>query len=113
MGDDSGPLSRRHRGWLILTPPSDTIDYDSAPDFRAQALAAVERGDRKLAVDLSNVRLIDSMGLGAFVAIRKRLGEQGLLRIFGASPQVRSFLALVRMNDLLPHYETEWEATWD
>ena len=96
--------------WWVVRPQGETIDYDTATAFRTEALAAVERGEWRVAVDLTRVRLIDSMGLGAFVAILKKLGPKGALRVFGATPELQNFFKLMRVNHLLPHFETEWEA---
>jgi N-acetylglucosaminyldiphosphoundecaprenol N-acetyl-beta-D-mannosaminyltransferase len=57
---------------------------------------------RKVTIDLSNVRFIDSTGLGLMVRARKLAGGYGAqLRFTGLQPAVRNVVRIAKMEDYL------------
>ena len=103
------PPAREVRGekvgtWWVISPAADTIDYDTADAFRRDVLASIEDGKRRIAVDMRNVRLVDSMGLGALVAIRRKLEANGEIRLFGLSVELTNFFAITKTQHLFPAY---------
>ena len=103
------PPAREVRGekvgtWWVIAPGADTIDYDTADAFRRDVLASIEDGKRRIAVDMRNVRLVDSMGLGALVAIRRKLEANGEIRLFGLSVELTNFFAITKTQHLFPAY---------
>ncbi len=108
MTPGSPSVPGHQRGaWRVIRPRRDTIDYDTALEFRSTLLAVIDGGVRYLAVDLSRVRLIDSTGLGAFVAALKKLDRKGEVRIFGASPHLKNFFTMMRMGEVLRAFDDE------
>lgn len=115
MSEGSGGVApyspgRKKGDWWVVRPRAETIDFDSAEDFRRGVVTALDLGERLIAVDLSGVRMVDSTGIGAFVAILKRLDRKGHLRLFGAQATVLSVLQTVKLGELLPHFVSEEEA---
>ncbi len=103
------PPARQVRGekvgtWWVIAPAADTIDYDTADAFRRDVLACIEDGKRRIAVDMRNVRLVDSMGLGALVAIRRKLEANGEIRLFGLTVDLTNFFAITKTQHLFPAY---------
>ncbi len=88
-----GPMRvqrRDERGWCILAVRG-VIDVASAPALR-QTLQEVQfGGDARVLVDLREVELIDSFGLGVLVGARKRAASHG------------GELAVVVTNDRVRH----------
>jgi anti-sigma B factor antagonist len=90
--------------WLVVRVDCPRIDASVAAKFRAELQRVTETGHRRLVIDLSQVRFLDSSGLGALVRTLKLLGKQGEIRIAGASPAVESMLRITRMDLLFALY---------
>lgn len=78
------------------------IDLYSAPEFKERTLSAIERGKKRLVVDLSGVTFIDSTALSVLVGALKRLrlldggltivaDDDNIRRIFEVTGLHRSF----------------------
>jgi anti-sigma B factor antagonist len=53
------------------------LDAATAPTLQAELADTVEEGWDRIVIDLTDVPFVDSSGLGALVAVRKRALEQG------------------------------------
>ena len=79
------------------------IDAHTVPQLRAVALAAVDDGMSDIELDVSELRFMDSTGIGLLVTLIRRIGPlKGTLALRGASPQVRR---LLDMTDLTSRIE--------
>jgi anti-sigma B factor antagonist len=79
--------------WLLLVVSGD-LDLGTADRLRAAAAAAGD--DRRLALDLSGIRFIDSSGLR--VLLELRTDDTAPVLVDPSSP-VRDLLALTMMTD--------------
>lgn len=90
-------------GRLCIGPDTET--------FRDTIMGLLDRGERKILIDLSRVPLLDSSGIGALVrsynAIRQAGGKCKLL---SPSKFVRRTLEVVRLDTLFEIYEDEQTA---
>ena len=102
-------IQERRLGSVVVIHPQVTqLNAPVAPEFRKQAGAIVERGDRNLVLDLSGVEFIDSTALGAIVAILKLVDPVGHLALCCASETVRAMLEVTRMTRIFPlHADVE------
>jgi anti-sigma B factor antagonist len=73
------------------------------------AAAAAQNATLPVILDLSNVRFVPSMGLGALVMLMRSLKQQGhRFLLVGLQPDVRTTLAVTRLDKLLeihPRFE--------
>lgn len=60
--------------WAVLSVTGE-IDLYTSPQLRDALTTAVDSGSRKLAVDLREVRFMDSMGLGVLIGARRKIAE--------------------------------------
>jgi anti-sigma B factor antagonist len=87
------------------------LDLTSARTFRAAVTQAIDNGTTKLVVDLSRATFIDSSGLGALLgAYRSAHDAHGELRLAAPLPQVHDILTLMRLDRVLPPYDTTDQA---
>ncbi len=91
---------------LLIRPRQRRLDAAIAPEFRDEVVRLVDGGARRLVIDLSEVDFLDSSGLGALVAILKRLGTAGALEITGLNRPVRKVFELTRMVEVFTIRET-------
>jgi anti-sigma B factor antagonist len=95
---------------LIVEPKVVRLDAQQAIGFKESLLRLIEGGDRQLILDLNTVEFMDSSGLGAVVAVLKRLGFHGVLVICSAHVAVSELFRLTRMDKVIQLVGTRAEA---
>ena len=86
------------------------LSADIAERFKEDMIGYVNKGYPVIVLDLSQVKFIDSSGLGALIATRKALRQDGELALCGANENVTSMFRLTRMNKLFRMYNSAEEA---
>ena len=81
------------------------IAADVAARFKQALIGYVEKGHRKLVLDLSDVTFIDSSGLGALIGSLKAIGNDGELALCCARETVASMFKLTRMNKVFRMFD--------
>jgi anti-sigma B factor antagonist len=75
------------------------LNASSATAFRDQIRSALQPQHTRLDLEFSDLRFLDSSGLGALIALHKTMvGRQGHVRIVNAQPHVQQVLELTRMH---------------
>jgi anti-sigma B factor antagonist len=78
------------------------LDAVSVPDLRPVLDDLINKGHKKIVVDLAGLRLIDSSGVGAIVYLFRRLrGVGGTLVVRGATDQPLAILRLLKLDQIL------------
>ncbi|MGF1730030.1 STAS domain-containing protein [Photobacterium kasasachensis] len=87
----------------------ERFDAKLAPVFRKEVEQMLDKIEPNLVLDLSNVRFMDSSGLGAVMSIYKMLKGK---KISVVNPQraVRELLKLTRMDKLIASYDSVEDA---
>lgn len=79
--------------------------------FRDTILGLIDRGEKNLLLDLHDVPLLDSSGIGALVRCHNAVQQAGgKCKLFAPSDFVRRSLELVRVDSLFEIYEDEKKA---
>jgi anti-sigma B factor antagonist len=97
----------------IVVPSGPRLDAEVAAGFRATLLQLIQRGRRKLILDLPAVDFIDSSGLGALVSALKHLKQldaQGDIRLANVQPPVQAVLEIIRLNRVFAQFRSVDEA---
>jgi anti-sigma B factor antagonist len=80
------------------------LDALSVLDLRPVINQIGEDQPSKVLIDLSHLRLIDSSGVGAIVALFKRVkAYEGSLAVVGVQDQPLAILRLLRLDRVLTH----------
>jgi anti-sigma B factor antagonist len=78
---------------------------DKLAAFESDLRGRIEKGARKVVVDLSRVTYMDSSGLGTLVVLAGRMDRSGgKLVISGAGGKVRQVIEMARVDRLLGMY---------
>ena len=94
--------SRIIGGGVVVVAPKGRLDLPVASGLRKQLLGLVETGHTRVVVDLSDVELIDSSGLGALVAgFEAARDNGGDLKIMSPTEQATLVLELTNVNRVL------------
>lgn len=94
-------------GSLVAEPGSvvlltGRLDVSTAPDIRPVLHTAIESGTGDLVLDLSDVLVIDTTGLGLLVGVHRRAGRCGRrLVLRGVSAPVLRLLHRTRLHRVL------------
>jgi anti-sigma B factor antagonist len=80
-----------------------TLDAVTSSDFRPVVDKLVAENRRNITLDFSNLRLIDSAGVGLIVSLYKRTrANNGQVRIVGLRDQPRALFRLLRLDRVFP-----------
>ncbi|MBK6512709.1 MAG: STAS domain-containing protein [Polyangiaceae bacterium] len=95
--------TRSDNGEETLVSIDGTLDALTAPELRPTLDALVAEGRKSITLDLSNLRLIDSSGVGALVSLLKRVRAfGGEVRIAGLRDQPLAIFKLLQLNRVFP-----------
>jgi anti-sigma B factor antagonist len=82
----------------VARVPVEELDAANAGEFKRDIAPLLEAND-KVVLDLSQLRFVDSSGLGGFISCLRKLNARGGdLKLYGLSEQVRAVFELVRMH---------------
>jgi len=88
----------------------EQLDASNVMDFKRD-IAPVLEANSRVCFDLSQLRFVDSSGLGAILSCLRRLnGAGGDLKLCGLAKPVRALFELVRMHKIFDIYTTRDEA---
>ena len=87
------------------------LDASLAETFKTYLFEQIDDGATSLVVDLTEVRFMDSSGLGSLVAALKKLGGSEGVILAGALPAVKDLFELTSMDKLFKIVTTVNAAT--
>jgi anti-sigma B factor antagonist len=80
-------------------------------DLKEHLQRLLEKGERRFLIDFAQTGYIDSSGLGALVALARKVREEGGdLRLSGLNEDLRSLFELTRLDTLFAISETPDQA---
>lgn len=86
----------------IVMPEVHTLDV---PDLKEKLQnTIIERGIKKMVIDLTNVKMITSSGIGIFLNINQSLKSQ--LRLAVANEEVKKVLELTKVTSVIKLFDT-------
>lgn len=97
-------------GVTVVLLPGKELDAANTEAFKS-GIAPVLKTHTKMVFDLSQLRFIDSSGLGAFLSCLRQLSTRGgELKLCGMSQPVYQTFELVRMNRIFDIYPSKNDA---
>jgi len=96
---------------LVVKILESRIVADIAPQFKETMVSYIAKGNPVIVLDLSEVKFIDSTGLGALVGSLKAMGDKDELVLAGAKDSVSNMLKLTRMDKVFRMFPTAEDAT--
>ena len=94
---------RKDKGDETVLEIDGTLDAVTASDLRGVVDQLVDEKRTTITLDLSNLRLIDSSGVGVIVSLYKRIRTVGgEVRIVGLCDQPRAIFKLLRLDRVFP-----------
>lgn len=94
----------------VVLLPGKALDACNTKEFKSD-IAPVLKAHTKMVFDMSQLRFIDSSGLGAFLSCLRQLNTKGgELKLCGMSKSVYQTFELVRMHRIFDIYSSKDEA---
>ena len=101
----------RKTGEVVVARVIDRrFDAHGAADFKARVGEHLDRGERKLVLDLGEVDFVDSSGLGAILSVVRRMSGTGSLMLSDCRPGVLELMKLTRLDRVFQIVGTADEA---
>jgi anti-sigma B factor antagonist len=95
--------TRTDNGDETLLKIDGTLDAVTAPELRPTLDQLVTEGRKRITVDLSALRLIDSSGVGVLVSLFKRVrATGGEVMLVGLRDQPLAIFKLLRLDRVFP-----------
>jgi anti-sigma B factor antagonist len=95
---------------LVLALLDARIDGRAGDELKQTIADIVNRGHRRVVIDLTRVAYIDSTGLGSIVASLKMIGRQGELVLCGLGDTATTLFKLTRMDKVFRSFNTATDA---
>jgi anti-sigma B factor antagonist len=98
-------------GIAVLRLHEERLDAHNSQEFKDYLLRSLENGAKALVLDLSEVRFVDSSGLGALLSGHKNAGlREGRLALSGVQARVQSMFELTRLHRVFEIHPTVEDA---
>lgn len=98
-------LQDKGNGLYVVKIAMEEVHTMDVPDLKEKLQhAIIDKGIRKLVLDLSNVKMITSSGIGIFLNIHQSLKSQFTLT--GANSDVKKVLDLTKVTSVITLYDT-------
>ena len=79
--------------------PNNDIVASMAENFKGELLKFIEEGVKELTVDINDVGMIDSVGLGVLIATHNSLQKNdGVLNVINASENIYKLFKVMRLD---------------
>ena len=99
-------------GVTIVRLEDGKLLYDNLEPLHQGLYDLINKGNVHLVLNLSKISYIDSFSVGFLMDVYRRLANQkGRIALTGVQPRVKNILALTRVDEVIPIYKTEEEAT--
>jgi anti-sigma B factor antagonist len=98
-------------GAISVVAPQSDLDMAAADQMKRTLTDLVDKGSRKLLIDLDHVGYVDSSGLGALVASMKHArAAGGDMRLCGLQDDVRAIFEMTRLVKAITVHASRAEA---
>jgi anti-anti-sigma factor len=107
-----GPVEVKQIGTVsVVSVVEPQMVYEKLEAIQQQVGELIQAGARRVVLNLSAVRMMDSSGVGLLMELNRKLDQQGgVLRLAGIQPRIRSLLALTRLDRVIEVHDDEAEA---
>jgi anti-sigma B factor antagonist len=103
-------LTEQIENVMVTQLSGEALDASNAKDLKSQVAPLIVPG-AKVIFDLSNLKFVDSSGLGAMLSCLRQLNAGGGdLKLCGMIKPVRALFELVRMHRVFEIFNTREEA---
>lgn len=105
-------IRRRRRGDVLVLEMAGKLALGAGDAEAKEAIrSALDQGEEKILLDLAQITMLDSCGVGELVANHTSALRRGAaMKICGLTPRVAEVLRITRLVGVLDLYKDEGEA---
>jgi anti-anti-sigma factor len=101
---------RENEGYIVIDILSNEIDRKTLNIFRMTLRNLLKSNNSKIIINMHNVNKINNKFLGCLMAFKKKFDSIGTeLSIFSVKPEVLSIFYIIRLDNYLNIYNTEYD----
>ncbi len=101
-------LNFKTEGGLTIVALKGRVDAVTAPEFEKKMIEAIEKGDRKILLNMAGLEYISSAGLRSILTIAKRLkAENGEIFFAELKGAVEEVFKISGFNSIFKVFESE------
>lgn len=98
-------------GAVVVELKGNVMGGPEAQDFHDTLKKQLEGGKKNIVVDLSDVKFMNSSGLGMLISGYTSVKNQdGVLKLANATEKINSLLVITKLITIFEHYESVDEA---
>jgi anti-sigma B factor antagonist len=98
---------KHEKGVTIISLKGEVVGGPDATELRRQLQIFIEQGKKKIIVDLGQVELMNSSGLGMLIGglttVRNAGGD---LKLANASPKILSLFTVTKLSKVFTHFDS-------
>lgn len=107
-------VTQKQKGGVMVCRVKGEINIDTVPELKGKFRDIVESKCRKVLLDFSGVKYIDSLGMVSLIGLSKDLKiSGGTVFLSNLSPKILSIFSITGLEKIFKIYETEEEALRD
>ncbi|MDX9702008.1 MAG: STAS domain-containing protein [Candidatus Auribacterota bacterium] len=104
----------KEQGDIVIFQIEGEIDLYNSPGLRQQLTSRINKGSKKILVDFSNVKYIDSSGLATLIeGLQKMNRQKGRMMLCCLNQSIMDIFEVARLDDVFNIYNTAEEALDD
>ncbi|PTN35626.1 STAS domain-containing protein [Desulfonatronum sp. SC1] len=92
---------------IVLTPKIPTIDAIIADTFKKNILEMLDKKNKIIVLDMSNVKFIDSRGLGSLIYLLKNVHQDQKLVLCSIDENVYNIIKLTKFDKIFSIYSSK------
>ncbi|HEX9639530.1 MAG TPA: STAS domain-containing protein [Acidobacteriota bacterium] len=107
-----GSVEVKHSGSVaVVAVMEPQMVYEKLESIQQQVGELIQKGARRVVINLSAVQMMDSSGVGLLMELNRKLDQQGgILKLAAVQPRIRSLLSMTRLDRVLDVHENEGDA---
>ncbi len=95
----------------VLTVKGDLVIGEAEALFKRTVMSLLEEGKVDLLIDCSDLRIVDSTGLGALVrALTTSQNDRGRAKLLGVGPHLKKLLEITRLDSVFETFDNRERA---
>ena len=98
---------KNNHGKYIVKAYSDLVNRESADEFMVAMESLRKDGEKDVVIDLTNIKMINSYGVGKIIMVYKRLKDLGgeLYLILPLPPMIQETFDSLRITNIFKEYK--------
>ena len=101
------PSATKNEDIIYRIDIKDDLNFKNAEEFKFIISSLINGGVKKIIIDINDLKEIDSMGIGSFIALKKSLPDENLnIIITRGSDQIMTLFKPINLDQIIKIFPT-------